>query len=79
MGEMVALSDIQLAIERCMSASPPVGLECRLSKDANLLAEIFGEMIYRKLNEIHIRVLSGEHLEVYRRWHVTTGPAKEKE
>lgn len=66
--EVVSFSDIQHALERCMAAEPVTGKEYGLSRDASLLADILGEMIWRKLNEIPMRVVGGEHLEAVSRW-----------
>lgn len=67
-GVMLSFSTIQHAIERCITADPPHGLERRLSKDASMLAEILGEMIYRKVETISIETFTAAHQEAYRRW-----------
>lgn len=71
--DVLSISDIQGAIERCIAAEPPHGPERRLSKDASLLAEILGEMIYQKAENIPIEAFTGAHLEVYRKWARTEG------
>jgi len=66
--DMVSFSDIQRALERCMLAAPPSGIERKLSHDASILADILGEMIYRRLDAIPLKMLSERHRETYRRW-----------
>lgn len=66
--DVLSISDIQGAIERCIAAEPPHGLERSLSKDASLLAEILGEMIYQKAEYIPIEAFTAAHQEVYRKW-----------
>lgn len=66
--ETVTYSDIQQALERCMSAEPADGIEYRLSKDASLLGDILGDMIYRRLVEIGTGELAEKHLDALRRW-----------
>lgn len=65
-------SEIQQALEKCMAANPPTGVECGLSLDASLLGDILGEMIYRRLDEVPAAVITGKHLETLNRWMVTT-------
>lgn len=64
--------EIQQALERCMAAEPPHGVECRLSRDASLLGDILGEMIYRKLDSVLASAITGKHFETLERWIVTT-------
>lgn len=60
--------DIQQALERCMATEPVTGKEYGLSRDASLLGDILGEMIWRKLDKIPMRVIEGKHLEAVSRW-----------
>lgn len=66
--DVISFSGIQQALERCMKVEPAEGKECGLSSDASLLADILGEMIWRRLNEIPMRVIGGKHLEAVGRW-----------
>lgn len=63
----VTFHDLQLAIRRS-SESNPAAAGGELPADTNRLAEILGQMIYRKLDAIPIHVLQGEHLEAFERW-----------
>lgn len=66
---MVTFQDLQLAIKRsCGAVEPATGGGGKLPTDTNLLAEILGEMIYRKLDAIPVHVLQGEHREAFERW-----------
>lgn len=62
---------VQAALERCMAANPPEGAEFGLSRDASLLGDIIGEMIWRKLNEIPASVVTGKHQDALNRWLIT--------
>lgn len=73
--EVISYSTIQQALERCMQVEPVEGKECGLSRDASLLGDILGEMIWRKLNEIPMSVIEGKHLEAVERW-VDAGKAE---
>ncbi|MGC8855134.1 MAG: hypothetical protein ACP5OY_09545 [Halothiobacillaceae bacterium] len=64
-----SIDEIIKALNRCMKQHPPEGIEKRLHPDANLLAEIVGEMCWRKLDDIPARVIQGEHLEALLKWH----------
>lgn len=68
MSEIVSYHAIQTALERCMVAQPPEGIEFGLSRDASLLGDIVGEMIWRKLDEIPMNIVTGKHLEALNRW-----------
>lgn len=61
-------TDIQAALERCMNAEPAEGKEYGLSRDASLLGDIIGEMIWRKLDAIPVRSVTGKHLDALNRW-----------
>jgi len=67
----ISYMDIQQALERCMAAEPVTGQEYGLSRDASLLGDILGEMIWRKLDEIPVTVMEGRHLEALNRWMAT--------
>lgn len=71
----ISYTSIQQALERCMAAEPVNGKECGLSRDASLLGDILGEMIWRKLDEIPMSVVEGKHLEAVGRW-VAEGKAE---
>jgi hypothetical protein len=68
MNEVISLKTIQQAIERCCTVNPPNGIELTLHPDANLLGDILGEMIYRKLDSIPAHIVQGEHLAALDRW-----------
>lgn len=62
--------DIQHALERCMASNPTDGIEHRLSKDASLLADILGEMIYRKVESLPVNGIAEKRIEAFMRWKV---------
>ncbi|MEO1767942.1 DUF3717 domain-containing protein [Thiobacter aerophilum] len=68
-----SLDEIIEALNRCMQRHPPEGIEKRLHPDANLLAEIVGEMYWRKLDDIPVRAIQGEHLEALLKWRTPDG------
>jgi hypothetical protein len=64
----LSYQDVQRALERCMAANPAEGVECRLSKDASLLADILGDMIYRKVESLPASAIAEKRIEVFDRW-----------
>lgn len=68
MSEIISYHAIQASLERCMAAQPPEGIECSLSRDASLLGDIVGEMIWRKLTDIPMNAVTGKHLAALNRW-----------
>lgn len=64
----ISYMDVQRALERCMAAEPVTGKEYGLSRDASLLGDILGEMIYRRLDVIPLRFIEGGHLDAVNRW-----------
>lgn len=68
MSETLRFDEILGCLERCMAAEPVDGACYALSRDASLLAEIIGEMNWRRLDSIPWRVLVGEHRDVVLRW-----------
>lgn len=70
MTENIAYNDVQKALERCMSAEPVAGSEYALSKDASRLADILGEMIYRKADTLAVADVSEKAQAAFQRWKV---------
>jgi hypothetical protein len=66
--ESIELRVVQAALSRCMADSPPKGVEHGLSRDASLLGEIIGEMIWRNAESISAIELSDSHREALTRW-----------
>lgn len=64
----IGYMDIQQALERCMAAEPAIGKEYGLSRDASLLGDILGEMIWRRIDAVPLKVIEGEHLDALVRW-----------
>ena len=71
---VVSYAEVQQAIARCVSAHPSTGKDLVLHRDASLLCDILGEMIYRRLDEIQASVIQGEHLVAFQRWRVQPAP-----
>lgn len=70
MPDILSYSDIQQALERCMAAEPVAGAEYALSKDASRLADILGEMIYRKADTLAVADVSEKAQAAFNRWKV---------
>ena len=65
---MIRCADIEFALDSCMKAQRPTGIEFALTRDASLLAEIVAPMWYYKRTEIDISELAPEHREAFNRW-----------
>lgn len=68
--EMLEYADVQRALERCMAANPTDGAEHRLSKDASLIADILGEMIYLKVERLPSVGITEKRMQAFLRWQV---------
>lgn len=68
--ENLSYWDVQHALERCMAVTPTDGVEHRLSKDASLLADILGAMIYRKVEFMPTSEIAEKRIEAFVRWRV---------
>lgn len=73
--ETITYLQIQQGLERCMAAEQPQGHERGLSRDASLLGDILGEMIWRRIDEAPLHAITGSHFEALVRW----GVVNEKE
>ena len=49
MEDVITFEALQAALARCMVLNPPEGMERRLHPDANRLADLFGLMIYERV------------------------------
>ncbi|KVV07459.1 DUF3717 domain-containing protein [Burkholderia ubonensis] len=58
--------EIEAAINRCRDANPPVKM--RLSAPLSKMAEVYGDMLYRKAEEIDVAAFGPETVELYRTW-----------
>ncbi|MCX8016547.1 MAG: DUF3717 domain-containing protein [Rhodocyclaceae bacterium] len=66
--ELVLYCDVHEAISSCMAHEPAIGEERALSADASALAEVLGELIWRKAQAIDIQSLTPRQREAIRRW-----------
>ena len=63
---MPTLAEVQLALQRCMSAEPPI--DVRLSADALQLATVFAEMRYRNEDSLDRAALKPKQIDAFDRW-----------
>ena len=66
--DLLSIGQIEAAINRARSALPSTGHEAALSMDVALLADVYGLMIYQRLDEIRLAELDDEHRAVALRW-----------
>ena len=66
---------LHAALDRCMSAHPPEGLERSLHPDANALANLWGLMAYQRISAVPIADVDPSVLVVYKRWSGPSLPA----
>ena len=59
---------LHAALDRCMGAHPPEGLERSLHPEANALANLWGLMAYQRIAAVPIADVDPTVLAVYQRW-----------
>ena len=59
---------LHAALDRCMGAHPPEGLERSLHPDANTLATLWGSMAYQRITAVPVADVDPSVLFVYLRW-----------
>ena len=68
---VLMLADLQKALDRCMRAHPPEGIERSLHPEANALADVWARMLVERIDTVPTADLKPRVLEVYGRWSVT--------
>jgi hypothetical protein len=56
------------ALERCMAAHPPRGIDFALHGDANRMADLWGLMVLRRIDHVALADVSPAVLDAYSRW-----------
>lgn len=69
----IPVNDLQAALARCMTAHPPKGQELKLHRDASLMADVFGVLIYEKAHLCDLAGLEDRHREAIQRWLAPAG------
>ncbi len=64
---MPTLVEVQSALQRCLTAEPPVD-QLELSPDSAKLAEVFAEMRYEQQTERDLAAFKPSQLEAFERW-----------
>ena len=62
-------ADLQGALERCMQMHPPVGLERRLHPDASRMANLWSDLILRRVTAIPLIDIEPDVMRAWARWH----------
>ena len=65
MDDAIALQDLPAALARCLAIHPPAGPERRQQPDASRLADLYGLMVYERLQELRSVRVDAEVLEVF--------------
>ena len=68
---VLKLSDLHNALDRCMRAHPPEGIERSLHPDANTLADVWARILVERIDTVPMDGLKPRVLEVYRQWSVS--------
>lgn len=66
---MPMFAEYLAALQRCMQAEPPVN-KAFLSKDSNVLADVYAEMLYTSQAERPLEVLTDDQRAAFERWKV---------
>lgn len=66
--EIVTINELELAINRARQSVPATGSESALSADVSLLADLYGELIFRGHKAFQADSVSPEHQDALKRW-----------
>jgi hypothetical protein len=66
--QIVTLSQVQAALANCTQAHPAAGHSYELAPEAAVLCELYGEMIWAKVEQTPLDALSGRMREVLGKW-----------
>ena len=69
--QVLTLSELQRALDRCMTAHPPSGAELRLHADANSIAGLWALMRYEQRDAVQVAEVKPSVLEAFHRWAVS--------
>ncbi len=66
--KIVTINELEQAINRARQSVPATGHESALSADVSLLADLYGELIFRGHKAFRADSVSVRHQEVLERW-----------
>ncbi len=66
--DVVTINDLEQAINRARQSAPASGSESALSADVSLLADLYGELIFRGHKAFRANTVSDEHQAALSRW-----------
>jgi len=72
--DIVSITDLELAINRARQGEPAAGNEAALSSDVSLLADLYGELIFRGHRAFKADTVSPAHQEALQRWLIASAP-----
>lgn len=72
--DIVSITELELAINRARQGEPAAGKEAALSNDVSLLADLYGELIFRGHRAFKADTVSEAHQEALQRWLVDRAP-----
>lgn len=76
-GLAISLADVQSALQKCLAAHPPEGLERVLCRDASLIADVFGDMLYFKETNRPMASIRSDRMSAIEHW-LAAGSGHEK-
>ncbi|MFK7962970.1 MAG: DUF3717 domain-containing protein [Burkholderiaceae bacterium] len=72
--DIISITDLELAINRARQTEPSVGHEAALSSDVSLLADLYGELIFRGHRAFKADSVTLDHQKALARWVVDSAP-----
>ena len=72
--DIVSITDLELAINRARQGEPAAGRDAALSSDVSLLADLYGELIFRGHRAFKADTVSTAHQEALQRWLLSSAP-----
>lgn len=72
--EIITINALEQAINRARHSEPATGHESALSSDVSLLADLYGELIFRGHKAFQADSVSDTHRQVLSRWLVAGEP-----
>ena len=66
--EVVTINDLEQAINRARQSAPASGAESALSRDVSLLADLYGELIFRNHKAFQANSVDDKHQAALSRW-----------
>jgi hypothetical protein len=64
----LTVAQLTTALDRCMVAHPPTGLDFALHCDANRMADLWGLMVLRRIDQVALSEVPPAVIDAYTRW-----------